>query len=915
MKKKLLILSLFLFSYNYTISANTQNSSSIRTIRNFEKNLTNLEDSIFINPYLKTIFKIKKNLISIQKSKLPQLSKSTLELKFKVSLAYIYRELNQIDSSYYCSNEISNILEKYPIIQKNEPLYVATHWSNFGQLFQTSYHYYTRAISCFEEGLRTYKYIKNTQKRIKQKINLLNNLGNVYDVLNKNDIAASCYRQIEKYQLNSLNNNYIIYTSIGWNHIRCKEYSKAITSFKKSLNIVRTRLKNKDTNLSDEDIALGLFDLGMAHSYNSNYADSDKYLDYTINYYRKKHKDKNKYLSLALFQKAQNAYASTNYSTGLTYTQKAIRAIVVEFEEDDFNKNPQLSQIIIDYPTLFHILSFKGKILSQLYKNKLSGKNLDLIVNSYHLAVKLSTMFRKRIEHPADKLVLNQNNTTVFDNAIDAAYRSFYQEPTIKKVNVLLSIIENTKALALSDKISVEKIKLNSNILKFENEERAEEKKNILLKEKIAEIRLDRAKYDSLKSELHKSDIKLASYQKLKFDNMFPKSGRNNLSSNDVNVYEIIANLSPKSVYINYSISNDFQVYVLAINHEKVMFKKLANKPSIKKTIDDFTKSLTKNPTVFSYEGANLSQDLYNYLLKPIEPMLINQNRLIISRDGSLNYLPFETLETGLPKNDKLINHFAISYQYTALSFILRKNKDEYTPNKLLTVAPFSTKQKTPDGKILNALETLPKTRDEQIFKDKDASKQNFINNIEKYNVLNLECHSVADSANFDNSYIIFSPKSEHWQLGYNEILTLELSKCKLLMLASCNSANGRNEAYEGVLSLGYAFYKAGSQSVVAAQWEAHDRSSVFIMSRFYHYINEGEEKDFALQKAKIDFLESSLGKELDHPFFWANLTLTGNINAIESSTSLYLYFLLIIPILVIIVWFLYKKKNKIQLF
>lgn len=910
MKKSILLFSISIFIYITAINLLIANSKNTN-FAFFEQKLSRIEN-MFNNPNKYPLDQINTNIKEtlgiLAKSKLSFEEKKILQFKFNISLAYSYDQLNKIDSAFYYFNSINAIISQYPKINQLEPWYVAYHWNNLGMKYKNYFDNYSKAISCYEKGLLICENIKDTSIYRIAKIQLLNNLANAYDATGKSSDAFILYQKITKAGLKGIDYDYDIYTSIGWNYIRLGKYDKAIQYFKKSyqiLNVVKSTKKSKEYN------ALGLFDIGMCHSYSENFLESDKSLELLIRFYQKEHIYKNKYLSLALLQKAQNAYEVNDYEKGISYVQKAIKAIVVEFNEDDSNKNPTLSQSIIDYPTLFHVLTFKAKLLSEKYKNNLPNAKLDLIVNSYSLAIKLSNMYRKKIDAPEDKLRLNQNNKQVFDNAIYFAHQWFQIEPSNSKANTVLSIVESTKALALGDKISTENINVPLHTQHLQNKEQLELSKNAILRQKIADSKLIKEEYDSLKSQLYDSETELSKFNIKKILNDLAPTFNTKAIDDNLIINEIIALTSPESVYLSYNITSDYQVYVLAINHQKIMFKKLAYNPIfLKNQCQDFINSLKKNPTVFDYRGENLSEKLYNYLIKPIEPMLLNKKRLLISRDGALNYLPFEVLESGKSKKDYMLKHFAISYQYTAQSFLIRHEKQTNTSNKLLTIAPFIVSQKTPNGQKLEALKTIPKSRDENFISQDDATKLNFISKVPNYNIINLECHSVAHPKVYDQSFVLFNPNEKDWKLGFHEILTLDLSKCKLLILASCNSAFGVNEAYEGILSLSYAFYKAGSHSVISAQWAAHDRSSAFITTRFYNYINQGDDKDYALQKAKIDFLNSSLGKELDHPFFWANLTLTGNINAIKSSPPLYLYFIIIIPIICIILMYIYKKKR-----
>ena len=84
----------------------------------------------------------------------------------------------------------------------------------------------------------------------------------------------------------------------------------------------------------------------------------------------------------------------------------------------------------------------------------------------------------------------------------------------------------------------------------------------------------------------------------------------------------------------------------------------------------------------------------------------------------------------------------------------------------------------------------------------------------------------------------------------------------------------------EGVISLSRAFSYAGCKSVVTSLWKADEISTSFIAKRIHHYLQKELPIDVALQKSKIDFLESNEIKERDKsPAYWANLVLIGDFH------------------------------------
>ena len=74
-------------------------------------------------------------------------------------------------------------------------------------------------------------------------------------------------------------------------------------------------------------------------------------------------------------------------------------------------------------------------------------------------------------------------------------------------------------------------------------------------------------------------------------------------------------------------------------------------------------------------------------------------------------------------------------------------------------------------------------------------------------------------------------------------------------------------------MGLSRAFLYAGAESVVASLWSINDKATSVFMKYFYKGLGQGLTKEEALQKAKLDMIES----EYRHPFFWAPFVLNGD--------------------------------------
>ena len=169
---------------------------------------------------------------------------------------------------------------------------------------------------------------------------------------------------------------------------------------------------------------------------------------------------------------------------------------------------------------------------------------------------------------------------------------------------------------------------------------------------------------------------------------------------------------------------------------------------------------------------------------------------------------------------------------------------------------------------------------------DEQATEEYFKQHAGKYGILHLAMHTIIDNKNPLYSKLVFSPpqagSSEDGYLNTYELFRLHLPGY-IAVLSACNTGYGKLEKGEGIISLARGFFYAGIQSVLMTLWELEDHSSASLMKLFYSNLKDGYPNDIALQKAKLQYLESA-GQLQSHPYFWAGFVSIGQNAPIKYS-------------------------------
>jgi CHAT domain-containing protein len=335
-------------------------------------------------------------------------------------------------------------------------------------------------------------------------------------------------------------------------------------------------------------------------------------------------------------------------------------------------------------------------------------------------------------------------------------------------------------------------------------------------------------------------------------------------------------------------------------------------------------------------EANQIARYFSDKLLKPLEADLKGKARWIISPDGALGQLPFDTLpwgEEGEPaiasaeiQYTQSLSVYALSKTRQAQYQSLKGRKDLFAmgnPQYLLKAvgtgqgnsqSGVQIKEQTTDQakeqrrslsrnaplvvveqlKDLDPLwNELPGTEAEikgvatlfpntsSTYLGPQATEQqlqllNTKGELQNYQYLLLSAHGYLSAEHPALSSIVMGLRNRTAQAdGYvtaSEWPGYDL-RSDLTVLSACDSGVGKVVSGEGVMGLPFALFVAGNVNTILTLWPVDDQGSAEFVRSLFAKLKSGETATQALAHTKREFIKS---KQFNHPRYWAPYILVG---------------------------------------
>jgi CHAT domain-containing protein len=606
----------------------------------------------------------------------------------------------------------------------------------------------------------------------------------------------------------------------------------------------------------------------------------------------------------------------------------------------DYFENPAIETLKPDISTL-NVLKLKYSILSDIYKTKGNLKILGAAANTSELVVSLLDKIRINISEEESRLVLGDKYRDSYLNAIhdfNLLYNITSDNHFLEKA---FEYSEKSKAAGLltaTRELKATQFHIPSNIAAYEM---GLQKEISLLNVRISDESNAKEPNQTIVSEWKEGLLNATRKRDsliMIFEKQYPDYYAIKYNTRMISLKEIPDIIGKNGNYINYILS-DTMLYTFLVNRKNQHLFATSIDSTFFNDIKHFRQLISlpspaDNTSLKFKEFQLVGHRLYNKLIEPIKTFLIS-DKIFISPDNILSYLPFETILSSSVLSDAvnyrdlsyLMITYDISYTYSA-TFMAESIKNEYNiSNSLIAFAPNYPEtvdiqkvlmSRQVDGGVLNDLpyarreaEFVTKLTGGKIYENEEAKESVFKQESGRYDIIHLSMHALMNDKDPMHSTLIFSQLNDTIDDGYlktYEIYGLPL-KAKMVVLSSCNSGGGLMSSGEGILSLARAFIYAGSQSVVMSLWEIEDKSGTEIVEKFYKNLKGGYSKSESLKKARIDFLKQA-DQLRSHPYFWSTLVVYGNNEPLYYSKKLKITIVTIAIILSLSLIYYFSKRK-----
>jgi CHAT domain-containing protein/Tfp pilus assembly protein PilF len=686
---------------------------------------------------------------------------------------------------------------------------------------------------------------------------------------------------------------------IGYLYLEQEDYAQASAQFGKSLKIY-------ETENNEREHGRVLLNLGVTEQRRSNYDDALRYFRRSIESARSTGAVDNQIASyegigVVLSAKRDFAGAIESLNNGLALAKQTgnkirqaeilWRSAQAYYEQSNYSQSTELAESALTLARASHLPKLTYLATTTLGESLAAQKKSDLAIETLTQAVRQLEVLREQVAgSEMETQLFLENKVAAYDALVDLLIKQgkiadalVYAERA--KGRVLLDVLRDGKpnlARALTPTEKAETQRLNRRISEIND---------TIRKQEIT----DSSSLNSLYAQLDAARMEYRSFQDALYvthPNLTIRSGHTeSLSSSDLNGLTTDGD----TAYLEYVASKDgVSLFVLSKNNTtgapEIKVYRIAIKPEdLNRKVNEFHDALAEHQSGYG----STASELYALLIGPAEQQLRNISTICIVPDSFLWNVPFQALMT--PDEHFLIENHAVYYA-PSLSVLRemnrRKGASEKTASSLIAFGnPVIGKDEQGNTDVCplpeaeQEVSSIARSFDSKTGKvliGRDAAEKTFKSLAPAYSIIHLATHGIIDNRQPLYSHLLLT-KTEgdpdnDGRLEARQIIDMNLH-ADLAVLSACETANGRIAPGEGVMGMSWAFFVAGTRSMLVSQWKINSASTSELMLNFYKNLNRNDSdikrnKAQALRNAAVVMIKD---RQYQHPFYWAGFGLIGS--------------------------------------
>jgi CHAT domain-containing protein len=620
--------------------------------------------------------------------------------------------------------------------------------------------------------------------------------------------------------------------------------------------------------------------------------------------------------------------------------QQAIAALAPGYNPRDAYRNPPIPSIDRRRVLYYNLLDVKAALFRRKFEQGGPLGDLDFALRNLEEAAALIDTIRIGFKGEEARTLLGEHTRFVYQHGLEVAYQLYQRTARPTYLEKAFYFSEKGKASVLLDvarKVSAERTAGIPQPLLT----REEELKNAIAgyDQKLQEAARRPEPADSARVQewtVASAEAKEAYQQFMDtLERGYPEYYRLKYDPRVATLTTVQRQLAAGQALLSYSLT-DSAGFVFIVTPQRQFLHRLPYAPSADSLVLQFRQTLL-NRDAGRY--TRHAYGLYARLLEPVRSQLGGITELTVVPEGTISYVPFETLLTRKPGTGAdgyaalpyLLNDFTIRYDFSGTFFVQHAQRAvERLPKSLMAYAP-SFRSGAADTLAPNAdrerdnLWPLPGARREveriagitggAFAAGSQASETQFKTSAARHGVLHLATHGLLDDRNPAYSKLVFAPADGEGEDGYlyaYELYNLRLD-AELVVLSACNTGVGTIQKGEGVKSLARGFAYAGCANVLMSLWPSSDQATARIMEYFYEELAAGRGKDAALREAKLKYLQRADALTAN-PYFWGTFVLIGDSRPVGFPLPLWQKVLAGAVLLLVgaaIAWQVYRLRRK----